>query len=131
MIENLVTYPRLAAAIRDNYATDPVFCTRLVRQTVQHLTLLTDEAEIAEFHAEPPSTGSAEWDALIAGVAVHTWSLGGHLKLLPWMLDLKPLDNFWEPGGGPTRWRDWNLINTPPSLSERGVIFPSQWLQAV
>jgi len=127
---SVVSYPRLATVIAQNL-TDPILCTRLVRQTVQQLQLLTNESDIVEFHREPPSTGSPQWDALIAGVAAHTWSLGGHPTSLYWTRELHPLPQWWEPGDGPARWRDWNLVHTPPSLRERRVIFPQNWLQAI
>jgi len=128
---NLLTYPKLAVEIRAIKDDDPVHATRLIRQTVQQLGLLSDPAEIAVFHAEPPSTGDPRWDALIAGVAVHTWSLGHDGEFLPWAKKVPPLEEIWEPGNGPERWRGVNLIHTPPSLIALNVCFPEEWLQAV
>jgi hypothetical protein len=129
--KNLADYPKLAVAIKEHWRDDPVHCTRLVRQTAAHSALLQSEDDLADFHRKPESTGSAEWDALIAGVAAHTWSLSGHAESLPWTRFDQPLSEWWEPGDGPKRWRDWNLIHTPPSLRDRRVIFPEQWLRAV
>jgi len=128
---NLLTYPRLAMEITAIKDDDPVYATRLIRQTVQELGLLSDPADIAAFHAEPPSTGDPRWDALIAGVAVHTWSLANDGAYLPWAGKVEPLDDIWEPGNGPERWRGWNLIHTPPSLVALNVCFPQEWLTAV
>jgi len=127
---HLVCYPQLALAVKQHMRTDPVHCTRLVRQTVHQLQLLTDERDIAAYHIKPPTTADPRWNGLIAGVAAHTWSLGGHRASLDWTRDLHPLDQWWQPGNIPARWRDWNLVHTPPSLRERKIIFPSQWLEA-
>lgn len=128
--QRLVGYPQLAIAVGRERGDD-VLATRLVRQTVAHLGLLSAARDIAAFHLQPPSTGDARWDALIAGVAAHTWSTSGHLHTLPWTRITEPLPEQWEPGNMPARWRAWNLINTPPSLRERGVVFPADWLTAV
>ena len=123
-------YAGLANEISVNL-DDEVFCTRMIRRAVQLLALLTDENDIAAFHARPASTESAQWDALIAGVAAHTWSLSGHNEPLDWTKPLNPLPEWWEPAGSPQRWRFWNMLQTPPSLQARKVIFPRQWLEAV
>jgi hypothetical protein len=127
---HLLSYPQLALAIKQIMATDPVHCTRLVRQSVQQLSLLTDERDVTAYHIKPPSTGDKRWNALIAGVAAHTWSLSGHNASLDWTRNPTPLPQWWEPGNMPPRWRAWNLMHTPPSLRDRGVIFPTQWLEA-
>lgn len=128
---NLLTYPRLAVAIKAIKDEDPVHATRLIRQAIQELSLLSDPADIAAFHEEPPSTGDHRWDALITGVAVHTWSLANDGAFLPWARKVQPLAEIWEPGNGPERWRGWNLIHTPPSLIALNVCFPQEWLGAV
>lgn len=128
--QHLLCFPQLALAIKRYMSADPVHCTRLVRQTVQQLRLLTDEPDVTAYHIKPPTTGDARWNALVAGVAAHTWSLSGHAVSLDWTRDVRPLERWWEPGALPPRWRDWNLVHTPPSLRERRVIFPAEWMEA-
>ncbi|MCL1801076.1 MAG: hypothetical protein FWG25_06925 [Promicromonosporaceae bacterium] len=133
MVESaeLLDYPALARAIAPISDDDPVHCTRLVARAVQQLKSVTDPDELAEFHRQPLSTGDERWDALLAGVATHTWSLLGNDTALQWTLPLRELDNWWEPGNMPRKWQFWNMLHTPPSLRERRVIFPTQWLEAV
>ncbi|MDR3068271.1 MAG: hypothetical protein LBU50_02055 [Cellulomonas sp.] len=128
--QHLLGFPQLALAVKRSMGTDPVHCTRLVRQTVQQLDLLDDSRDITAYHIKPPTTGDARWNALIVGIAAHTWSLSGHTAPLDWALEVRPLDEWWTPGAMPSRWRDWNLVHTPPSLRERRVIFPTTWLEA-
>jgi hypothetical protein len=128
--QRLVSYPQLARAIKSAGMNDPVHATRLVRQTVAHLATLHDESDIRAFHIKPPTTGDPRWNALIGGLAMHTWSLAGYPVPLGWAEMKKPLRPVWEPGFMPERWRMWNLVNTPPSLRERGVSFPRDWLEA-
>ncbi|MCL2467328.1 MAG: hypothetical protein FWF02_08725 [Micrococcales bacterium] len=128
---HLLCYPQLALVLKRHMDTDPVHCTRLVRQSVQQLQLLDDERDIAAFHIKPPTTGDVRWNALVTGVAAHTWSLSNDGASLDWTRQLRPVDQWWQPGTMPARWRDWNLVHTPPSLRERRVIFPVQWLEAV
>lgn len=113
------------------YSADEVLCGRLVARAVQVLNTLTDPAQIAEFHAQPVATGDSKWDNLIAGVAEYTWSLSGQPGNLAWADEIAALPDWWEPGNMPKRWRTWNMVHTPPSLRERRVIYPRQWLQAV
>ena len=94
MVESaeLLDYPALARAIAPISDDDPVHCTRLVARAVQQLKSVTDPDELAKFHRQPPSTGDQHWDALLAGVATHTWSLLGNDTALP----LRELDDWWE-----------------------------------
>jgi len=128
---NVLSYSLLADAISELKDEDEVHCTRLVAQTVQQLKGLHDDDQINWFYQAPNSTGDDRWDALIAGVAVHTWSLSGRPGVPVWTKPLKPLDEWWEPGHMPERWRFWNMVHTPVSLRERKVIFPRMWLDAV
>lgn len=128
--QHLLCFPQLALAIKRSMDADPVHCTRLVRQTVQQLNLLADERDVAAYHIRPPTTGDVRWNALITGVAAHTWSLSGNVTPLEWAQEVLPLEEWWTPGATPPRWRDWNLVHTPSSLRERRVIFPTAWLEA-
>ena len=92
----VLDYPELARAIMPFVDIDPVHCTRLVARAVQQLKSVTDPDELAEFHRQPPATGDERWDALLAGVATHTWSLLGNDTALPWTLPLRELDDWWE-----------------------------------
>jgi len=124
-------YAGLAETIREFKDKDEILCTRLIPRTIQQLKLLKNKQDILAFYQQPPTSGDKKWDALIAGVAVHTWSLAGYPGTPEWTAPLRPLDDWWEPGAFSNRWTFWNMVHTPASLRERKVIFPSQWLDAV
>jgi hypothetical protein len=128
---HLLCFPQLALAVKRLMNVDEVHCTRLVRQTVQQLGELIDQADIAGFHIKPPTTGDARWNALIAGIAADTWARAGRGEPPAWTRHVRPLPGWWEPGGMPARWRNWNLVHTSPALRDRGVVFPRQWVEAV
>ena len=130
MAANKANYDKLAKAIIRNLDNE-VFCTRLFARAAQRLEELSDPQEIAEFHSQPRTTGDPRWDALLAGVAAHTWSLKSGGAALEWAKTVPRLDQWWEPGNMPAKWRNWNLVHTPPSVRDKGVIFPRMWLEAV
>ncbi|MDR0481688.1 MAG: hypothetical protein LBH13_00785 [Cellulomonadaceae bacterium] len=127
---HLVCYPQLALAIKHYMRDDPVHCTRLVAQTVAHLSELTDPADIAAFHLRPPTTGDPHWNNLIRGVAAHTWATSGRRESLNWTRTAATATSFWTPVESPA-WRNWNLVQTPSALRDRGVIYPRSWLETV
>ena len=124
-------YADLARAISDYKESDSLFCTRLIGRTVQILGTLHHEDQIVRFYEPPPSTDDERWDALIAGVATHTWSVAGNPGVPAWTKPFQALDDWWEPAPISPKWTFWNMVHTPPSIRERKIIFPSQWLRAV
>jgi len=128
---NLLSYPQLALTIRELYTIDEVHCTRLIAQTVQQLREVVTSSDLAAYHIMPPATGDSRWDALIAGVAAHTWSLATGGEVLEWVKRVPPLDQLWEPGNMPARWRTWNMLRTPASIIAKTISYPTEWLQAI
>jgi hypothetical protein len=110
---------------------DEVFCTRLIPRAIQVMKLAQTEDELVKWHEYPGSTGDPRWDALIAGVAAHTWSLSGHEVPLAWTNEAQALEEWFEPGDMPNRWHYYNMLHTPPSIRANKVIFPRSWLEAV
>lgn len=68
---------------RAEIGDDPSLAVRVLREVVRAARALDAQAEIDAFHAEPPTTGSDGWDALLAGVAVLT----GAGRTTPGVLD--------------------------------------------
>jgi len=127
----IMNYSGLARAISEYKDSDPIYCTRLIPRTLQMLGLVKDDGEAAWFYETPPTTGDKRWDALIAGIATHTWALSGKPGVPDWTLPFSPLKDWWEPAQISPRWTFWNMVNTPASIRERKIIFPSAWLVAV
>lgn len=57
---------------RPDLQNDPSFAVRVLRESVLQAERTPVGPELDRFHAEPPSTGSPGWDALLAGAAVFT-----------------------------------------------------------
>lgn len=118
------TYDELAQLIAAG--DEPHFLVRQLREVVLRSTRETDQATIDAIHAEPTTTRSAGWDAVLGGVASMTgrdrvssptllsWCFNATRYVVGYVFD--PLDS------GKYLWLDY--LRTPVELRVRNVILP-------
>lgn len=118
---HLTTYARFAAVV----PTDPdwPFLVRVLRQCRMAADALTDQSDVDAFHLEPPSTGHAGWDAILAGVAEMTGT--GRVsdpEVLAWCRNPdRFLPHEFDPlNTGKYRWLDYQ--RTPKALRKRNLV---------
>lgn len=118
------TYAELAGLIAAG--DDPQFLVRQLREVVIRSARETDQAAIDTIHAEPPTTRSTGWDAVLGGVASMTGR--GRVSspaLLTWCFSTTRyvVDDLFDPlDSGKYRWLDY--LRTPVELRVRNVILP-------
>ena len=110
----------LAHAVRRSLADgEPVGDTlRLVRQFVMDLEATEDQSTLLA--EDPPSTGDARWDALIAGV-VEDFALHHGLPAPSWVFAPSRYLSKWWFVTSFTSMRPTAIVETPAALSGRGV----------
>ena len=126
-----LTIPRLAADVRRYLKEgDRSMALRWVAQAVQDVRSLSDHRDLAVFFARPWSTGSRQWDALIAGVAEREARRAG-IEAPEWTRSpLFRLRRMWfvtEVEG----LHAYALAHTPPELAIRGVFLDETELESV
>jgi hypothetical protein len=110
----------LAHAVRRSLADgEPVGdALRLVRQFIMDLEAAEDGATL--FAQNPPSSGDARWDALIAGV-VEDFALHHGLPAPSWVFDPSRYLSRWWFVTSFISMRPTAIVETPAALSGRGV----------
>lgn len=130
------TLASVAAGLRSGLRReDPeVDLLRHVIQAADDFRRLHDPADQALFLAEPSPTGSARWDALLAGVAVDLCRAAGVPRTPAWTRDRsRRLDAVWWVGRPDVvrSARASALQDSLPALRARGVVMSRRILESV
>lgn len=105
---------------------------RLAIQASDDFRHLVDDADRAFFLCEPSPTGSRQWDALLAGLAVHLCRVVGMERTPAWTRDAKrTLDMIWWVDSDATSLRPQLLRDALPSMRARGVMLGRRTLESV
>lgn len=128
---SIQTYSHVAIVIKRESDSDVTWVLRVLSRVMQTALSLESRADIRAFHARPPKTGSAPWDALLASCAEMTWQ-----RLMPedpeptWMRTVRPVPAWWSPVDyGPRL--SWAFARTPINLRSRGIVLPAGELETV
>ena len=130
------TMPSAAAQIRADLAAgrSDTDMLRVVIQASDDFARLTAPPDYAFFLTEPSPTGSQQWDALLAGLAVHLCRQA-KLPTAPfWTTDpARQIDHIWWFGRADAvpHLRAYALQDAVPSMRARGVIFSRANLESV
>ncbi len=116
----------IRVGLRDGWSSGDLL--RMVRESRSNSKFLRNDADRAAFYAQPPSTGDARWDAMLAGVTEMD-ALGTGHEVPPWCRG-HDLPYVWFVGST-AGLRAWALAHTPPSLGDRGVIIDGDALESV
>lgn len=124
------TAARMRADLRTERAdTDTL---RLAIQAADDFVLLTEEADRTFFLCEPSPTGSRQWDALLAGLAVHLCRAVDMERTPAWTRDAKrTLDMIWWVDSDAISLRPQLLRDALPSMRARGVMLGRRTLESV
>ena len=130
------TIPSAAAQIRtdlsDNRSETDML--RVVIQASDDFQKLTEPTDRAFFLTEPSPTGSKQWDALLAGLAVHLCRQAG-LQSVPWWTTNPSLtlDHIWWFGRSAVvpDLRARAIREAIPSMRARGVFLGRRNLESV
>jgi len=130
------TMPSTAAQVRDDLAAgrSESDMLRVVIQASDDFTRLTEPTDRAFFLTEPSPTGSRQWDALLAGLAVHLCRQANMVSTPIWTSDpSRTLDHVWWFGRAEvvTALRSHALREAVPSMRSRGVLFSRRNLESV
>jgi transcriptional regulator with XRE-family HTH domain len=130
------TIPSAAAHIRDDLAAgrSESDMLRVVIQASDDFARLTDPADRAFFLAEPSPSGSRQWDALLAGLAVHLCRQATMASTPIWTTDpARALDHVWWFGRSEVvmAMRPHVLREAVPSMRARGIMFSRRNLESV
>jgi hypothetical protein len=127
--QRLSSYAQVALVVKSEKKADPVWCLRFLARAMQQSALLTSDADIRAFHAQPPKTGSRGWDAIIAGAAEMTWLRAGMREPLAWTTRARA-ESPWSPIDYGRR-RSWAYLRTPIAMRERNIILARGELETV
>jgi len=130
------TMPSAAAQIRDDLSDgrSESDMLRVVIQASDDFARLTEPTDLAFFLTEPSPTGSRQWDALLAGLAVHLCRQANMASTPIWTSDpSRALDHVWWFGrsGVVTAMRLHVMREAVPSMRARGVLFSRRNLESV
>ena len=130
------TMPSAAAQLRADLSDErsESDMLRVVIQASDDFAKLTDPADRAFFLTEPSPTGSRQWDALLAGLAVHLCREAGMDRTPIWTADpSRVLDHVWWFGRSNVvlEMRAHSLREAVPSMRARGVILSRRNLESV
>lgn len=105
---------------------------RVVIQASDDFARLSDDADRALFLSEPSPTGSSNWDALLAGLAVHLCREAGAAKVPGWTHDLRRMVDFawWVDTQSPAL-RMQLVREAVPEMRARGVMLHRRNLESV
>ena len=126
--------PSAAARIRTDLADNrsEVDMLRVVIQASDDFHKLNAPTDRAFFLSEPSPTGSREWDALIAGLAVHLCREAKMDRAPMWTTDPSRIIDFvwWVDSAAPAA-RAQLMQQAIPSMRARGVIMSRRNLESV
>ena len=101
-----------------------------VREFLDQLNRLTNEEAARRILDTPAATGSAEGDALLAGIAEHV-AATRRLPCPAWTREPhRFLDRFWFVSSVPG-FRATALAQSPMALKRRGILWPARSLERV
>lgn len=113
---------------------DQDLVTRLIVQASDDFRSLDSQADIDFFLCEPSTTGDRNYDALLAGLAVHLAREARAAKTPTWTTDSKRyLQSLWYFGAAERipNMRALAFRDALPSMRARGVIFSRRNLESV
>jgi transcriptional regulator with XRE-family HTH domain len=123
----LMSAPVAAAAMRESLLAGQVeWIWRMLLQARDHLAAIIEERDqtlLDAWEAAPSSTGSTEWDALLAAVTAHELEVAG-LDAPPWS-QREPLADPWIPEH-PFLSPDRVRAQTPDWLSRQNIYVPAR-----
>ncbi len=124
----MMSAPATATAMRAYLlAGETEWVWRMLLQGRDHLALSladqSDQALAAAWEAAPATTGSMEWDALLAALTAHEFERAG-LEAPPWALS-DPLSESWMPQH-PFLGPEQVLAQTPDWLRRRNIYVPER-----
>lgn len=128
------TIPGAAAQLRKDLAeqrseTDML---RVVIQASDDFSKLHGPADRTFFLCEPSPTGSTQWDALLAGLAVHLCRQAGVERTPLWTTNpALSLDHIWWFESASRSVRPYALKEAIPSMRARGVMMARRNLESV
>jgi hypothetical protein len=130
------TLPSAAAQIRSDLAADrsESDMLRVVIQASADFAKLTQPTDHAFFLTEPSPTGSRQWDALLAGLAVHLCRHANLDRAPIWTTSPQlTLDHIWWFGRADVviDMRPQALREAIPSMRSRGVMLSRRYLESV
>jgi len=128
------TIPSAAAQIRTDLATNrsETDMLRVVIQASDDFHKLNQPTDRAFFLSEPSPTGSREWDALIAGLAVHLCREAEMDRAPMWTTDpTRILDSVWWVDSAAPAARAQLLQQAIPAMRARGVMMSRRNLESV
>lgn len=105
---------------------------RVIIQASDDFARLTQDEDRWLLLAEPSPTGSRNWDAMLAGIAVHLCRTAGMDRTPLWATVPTRTSGlvWWLEGTGPVQRRQ-SLRDAIPSLRARGVMLSRQALESV
>lgn len=114
----LMSAPATAAAMREQLTLgDRAWAWRMLLQGRDHLRLMLEKQEddlLGSWEAAPSSTGTIEFDALLAALAKHEFEIAG--RIAPDWARIDPLPEPWIP-------------EHPFLSAERAIAMTPTWLQ--
>lgn len=128
------TIPSAAAQLRKDLAEQrsEADMLRVVIQASDDFGKLHSPTDRTFFLCEPSPTGSKQWDALLAGLAVHLCRLAGVERTPLWMTNpALGLDHIWWFESASRSGRAYALKEAIPSMRARGVMLGRRNLESV
>lgn len=123
----LMSAPATAVAMRDRLrAGDSAWAWRMLLQGRDHLQLMLQEQEdhlVGSWEAEPASTGSLEFDALLAALTRHEFEAAD--RIAPGWACIDPLPQPWIPEH-PFLSPDRAMAKTPAWLRDLNIFVPDR-----
>lgn len=111
---------------------DQVDLLRVAIQASDDFTRLADDADRRLFLAEPSPTGARNWDALLAGLAVHLCRSVAGLPAPRWTADpARTVDFVWWVDSSAPSLQPRLLQDAIPSMRARGVMLSHRNLESV
>lgn len=123
----LMSAPATAAALREQLNLgDRAWAWRMLLQGRDHLRLMLEKQDdelIGSWEAAPSSTGSIEFDALLAALAKHEFEIAG--RIAPDWASVDPLPEPWIPEH-PFLSTERAIAKTPEWLRELNIYVPER-----
>ena len=105
---------------------------RVAIQASDDFARLEDDADRALFLAEPSPTGSRNWDALVAGLAVHLCRTVQAPRVPRWTADpTRTVDYVWWVDSPAVTLHAHQVQDAIPSMRSRGVMLSRRNLESV